>query len=351
MLDNITDWFVSKRKIFRKVFVVILTLIEISFFLIGVQSAEPRYHNGEVVLPAFSEEVDVTSSPLPVLENTSLPEPEVTTPIAFENLKTPVPKATASPNTSPDIGIAPEHTTTPKPENTPEPTSKPNIIDMDSLEVPIYWGDRDKNAVFFTFDDGYDKEALSITLDTLKEKNIKCTFFVVGDYLEYFPDLWKRVIDEGHYLCNHTDSHRILTSLSEEEIRKEITGWEDTISKIIGDEYLIKMKKEFPFFRMPGGGGHNDKKILEILSEYGYIPVGWSLETYNSIIKHHNTEQEPIEPIIDKIVNHVVKNSQNGIIILLHINYLDTPKLDEMLDGVIEKGLTIENLDSLLISK
>lgn len=67
--------------------------------------------------------------------------------------------------------------------------------------------DRHERAVYLTFDDGPIPEATPFILDVLKEHGVKATFFMVGDNVRKYPDLYQRVLDEGHQVGNHTHNH------------------------------------------------------------------------------------------------------------------------------------------------
>src|SRR4029077_24136 len=65
-------------------------------------------------------------------------------------------------------------------------------------------GDGDERAVSLTFDDGPDPTWTSLILDVLKRDGIKASFFIVGSRAELYPDLVRRIVEEGHELGNHT---------------------------------------------------------------------------------------------------------------------------------------------------
>ncbi len=66
---------------------------------------------------------------------------------------------------------------------------------------------REEKTVFLTFDDGPIPEVTEFVLDTLRERNIKATFFCVGDNVRKHPDLFRKVLEEGHLVGNHTFNH------------------------------------------------------------------------------------------------------------------------------------------------
>ena len=76
------------------------------------------------------------------------------------------------------------------------------------LYPKAYWRmDRHEKAVYLTFDDGPIPEATPFILDTLKAFGIKATFFMVGDNVRKHPELYQRIVDEGHQVGNHTHNH------------------------------------------------------------------------------------------------------------------------------------------------
>lgn len=67
--------------------------------------------------------------------------------------------------------------------------------------------DKNEHAVYLTFDDGPIPEATPFILDTLRHYGVKATFFMVGDNVRKHPDLFRRVVSEGHQVGNHTYHH------------------------------------------------------------------------------------------------------------------------------------------------
>ena len=67
--------------------------------------------------------------------------------------------------------------------------------------------DPDDHSVYLTFDDGPIPESTPFILDTLREHGVKATFFVVGENVARYPELFQRIVDEGHQVGNHTYNH------------------------------------------------------------------------------------------------------------------------------------------------
>lgn len=227
----------------------------------------------------------------------------------------------------------------------PEATSIP---EKKEIRRPIYWGNRSQPEVALTFDDGFSRQPVEMTLGTLRKNHLNCTFFVVGRQLTVYPELWQQAVKDGHQICNHTYSHTYLTSLSRKGVEKEISQWEEATKKVLGGDYFKKMKAEFAFIRFPGGAGHKDSVVLETVQELGYFPIAWSAETYSTILKKHDLRNEPAAPIAKEVCQHIVSVSQNGLIGLLHFNVWDVLELEGMLAGIRRKELEIKTVTGVL---
>lgn len=117
-----------------------------------------------------------------------------------------------------------------------------------------------KKEVFLTFDDGPDPEVTSWVLDQLKAHSAKATFFCVGENVERYPEVFKRIQDEGHTVGNHTYDHK--------------NGWATNY-----DNYLVSVKKcghvFGSYFFRPPHGRIKRKQIKKIKPRYRIIM--WSL--------------------------------------------------------------------------
>jgi len=295
------------------------------------------------------------STQVPTLERLTIqltPEPTLTSTLT----QTPTTTVTSIPTVKPTEKILPTvaPTVNTEPTEPPEPiptveSEKPKEAEVETeIRWPIYWGNRNNSEVALTFDDGFSAEAIKTTLEVLNANDITGTFFVVGSQLEAYPDLWQQAVADGHQVCNHTYTHTYLSSLSAEQIKEELFRWEKAAIRVLGEEYVAKMKQEFPYVRFPGGAGHNDKQVLKAVAEVGYWSIAWSQDTYSAVLKNHNYLEESVEPIADEIKQHTVGAAQNGSIVLLHFNVWDTLYLDSMVKGLINKGLQPVTISQVL---
>lgn len=297
----------------------------------ALDSSEPE--------PSSLPDNTVSASPSPTIPVTPAVQPTVSpTPVVSPQ---PDDTVAVSPVPSPTVTMAPQPSVSPAPATPAQP--EPTVPEEKKAEIvyPIKTF-KHKTAIWLTFDDGGNRKAVQKALDVLEENDIQCTFFVVGQYLKANKDLWKKAVEQGHLICNHTQNHKWLSDLSSDGVKKEILEWEATATEVLGEDYVIRMKEEFPYLRMPGGAAANSKRVLGIISDLGYTPIGWNIETYYAVLRHYDLNKDPLDDITRSVASHVTKKASGGSIILLHFNPYDTGRLDEIITGIRDKGLTFE---------
>lgn len=103
----------------------------------------------------------------------------------------------------------------------------------------LIWEIEDANGIFLTFDDGPTPGITEWILAELDKYNAKATFFVLGKNVEMYPDLYKRIVDAGHKVGNHTYSHQ--------------KGWGMSLERYIEDVYFANDFIHTNLFRPPYG--------------------------------------------------------------------------------------------------
>lgn len=209
--------------------------------------------------------------------------------------------------------------------------------------VIVNHGNRETNKVAITIDDGAGAELINQTLDHLRDHNVRATLFPMGWWVEQAPEVWRRAVQEGHELGNHTYSHAFLTTIAEEQIRAELKGWQDAVNEALGYDYNTL------FFRPPGMDGftasqsHATKQIQEIIAGKGMFAVLWDVELVYALRNEVATTA--------RIIEHVLNNAQGGSIVLLHFTPNDIAALPAILDGLRRKGLEPCSLSELLLAE
>ncbi len=192
----------------------------------------------------------------------------------------------------------------------------------------ICMGNKEKKNIYLTFDQGYEAGYTKQILETLKNNNVKATFFITAHYLNTQEELVKQMIDEGHIVGNHTVNHKSMPSLSEEEIKKEVMDLHTSIYQKFG--YDMK-------YIRPPKGEFSEKSIITTNS-LGYKTVMWSFA-----YEDWNENRQPDEV---KSKEKILKNLHNGEIMLLHGNSkTNTNILDGLIKEAKEMGYEFKSLN------
>ena len=106
------------------------------------------------------------------------------------------------------------------------------LLEKDAELYQAYFAKKNKKVVALTFDDGPNPTTTTQALDTLAKYGVKATFFVLGKNIAGNENLLKRMKSEGHVVGNHSWSHPVLSQLSLEDAKKQITDIEDRKSVV-----------------------------------------------------------------------------------------------------------------------
>lgn len=152
-------------------------------------------------------------------------------------------------------------------------------------------------VVSITFDDGPNPRATPRILDALAETGTLATFFVLGRHADRWPELVRRMADEGHQLGNHGYFHRKLHRRTPAYIRDDLTRGADAIERAAGVRPRV--------FRAPHG--FRNPWVTPIARSLGERTIGWSLGVWDSA-----------RPGVDEIVRRALSGMRAGSILLLH---------------------------------
>lgn len=136
-------------------------------------------------------------------------------------------------------------------------------------QLPIYCVDRSDNLVAISFDAAWGNEDTQQLIDILAEYNVKTTFFVVGDWVDKYPESVKALHDAGHEVMNHSNTHAHYNSLSTEEIIADVNACNDKIEAITGVRPTL--------IRCPYG--EYDDHVIAAIRSIGMEPIQWDVDT------------------------------------------------------------------------
>ncbi len=211
--------------------------------------------------------------------------------------------------------------------------SRAIYVSNQNRDLPIYCVDKGQNdkKISISFDAAWDNSDSEHIKEILGERNIRTTFFVVGDWVDKYPETVKSLSDAGHEIMNHSDSHPHMTELSKEKMAEELNKCSDKIEKVTGVRPTL--------FRPPYGDYNND--VVGVARENGYYTIQWSVDSLDWK-----------DLSASEICNRVLKDIQPGSIVLFHNAAKHTPEaLPTLLDQLIADGYEIVPISELIMKE
>ncbi len=144
-----------------------------------------------------------------------------------------------------------------------------------SRKLPIYNVEREDKVCAISFDAAWGNEDTHDLISILEKYKVKATFFVVGDWVERYPESVKELHDAGHDVMNHSNTHPHMTQISKEKMISEVTECDNKIEKITG----VK-----PNLFRPPYGDYNDNVVTN-LKEIGHYTIQWDVDTLAAVGK------------------------------------------------------------------
>lgn len=198
------------------------------------------------------------------------------------------------------------------------------LLDKDAELYKAYYEKKNRKVVALTFDDGPNPATTNQALGTLSKYGIKATFFVLGKNVSGNEEILKRMKADGHVIGNHSWSHPVLSKLSLDEAKKQITDTEDALTKVLGSSSKL--------MRPPYGAITDDIRNSLDLSF-----IMWDVDSLDWKSKNEAA-----------ILTEIQREVKNGSIILMHDIHAETvnalPKVIDYLKGQGYDFVTIPDL-------
>ncbi len=183
-----------------------------------------------------------------------------------------------------------------------------------------------EKKIAITFDDG-PTEFTPKFLELLKKNETKATFFCIGKQIEKYPDIFRKIIEDGHEIGNHTYSHSNKTGFfSTQKMSSEITKNDETILK--------SGNTKTELYRPPFG--ITNPNISRAIKKTEKKSIGWNIRSFDTIIENP-----------DKITSRIIPKIKPGSIILLH----DTSEKTLLVLEDLLLFLNRENYNAVTISR
>lgn len=197
--------------------------------------------------------------------------------------------------------------------------------------LPIYNVETNKQRISITINCAWNADDIDQILDVLDRCNVKTTFFMVGDWVDKFPEETKKIAEKGHEIANHSNSHPHVNNLSYEQNVEEIKKCTEKIKNITG--------KEVKLYRCPYGE-YNDTVVKAALDNE-YKVIQWSIDT----LDYEGLDES-------QMWERINKNLKNGSIILMHNGTENTANsLEGIIKNIQKKGYNIVKVSDLIYSE
>ena len=228
---------------------------------------------------------------------------------------------------------------------TEEPLLPPANVENDLLDIIMDIDARGaEKTAYLTFDDGPSPNVTPSILDTLRRYNVKATFFMLGTSINSYPDLARRVYEEGHLIANHSNGHNYETLYAtEESFMNEVQETEDIITRITNNDHHFKL------FRFPGGsynaGDHAAEKQIykHTLAANGIYHIDW-----NSLNGDAEGRTKNAQELLEYFKMYL--DSDSSTVVLMHDAAAKTATaegLASIIEYLMSKGYVFKRLDEM----
>ena len=187
---------------------------------------------------------------------------------------------------------------------------------------------KDKKLVALTFDDGPNPATTPALLEILKKENVPATFFVLGNRVEFYPEIVQEAYKNGNQIASHTYNHLNLPTIETSRVKEEIDKTSDIIEQAIG------VRPDA--LRPPYGAASEDVKNLA-----NAVIIEWSVDSLDW--KSLNS---------DAVYTEIINNTEDGSIILMHdIDQSSVDGAAKIIPELKAQGYTFVTVDQLIAAR
>lgn len=202
-------------------------------------------------------------------------------------------------------------------------------VALPARQLPIYCVEQEEKRISISFDAAWGGENTAKLLEILEEYDVKATFFLIGDWVDTYPDKVKAIADAGHEVMNHSSHHDHLAGRSRGEVIADVEACNDKVEAITGVRPTL--------IRLPYGD--YDNNALSAIRSLGMEPIQWDVD---SLDWSGISANEIIERVTTKV--------KSGSIILCHNSAENTPEaLPTILDTLLDEGYTFVPISELIL--
>lgn len=214
------------------------------------------------------------------------------------------------------------------------PTPNASVRAVEVSEEEVVRGDPARPNVALVVNVGAGSEPAVSMLDTLREKNLRTTFFVLGWWAERQPEILRRIAEDGHEVASHGHSVFDLTSVSDAAVREDLERADAAIGAVTG-------KTTRPLWS--ASAGYRDARVHRIAASLGYRPIYLTVDSLDW------TQ----DATADGVYTRVMERTVNGAIVVLHFDSPTTTRstavaLPRLIDDLRSAGFSLMTVTELL---
>lgn len=201
-------------------------------------------------------------------------------------------------------------------------------VSASQRKLPIYCTKQEEKKISISFDAAWGAEDTDLLIEILGKYNVKVTFFVVGEWVDKYPEEVKKLHDAGHEVQNHSSTHPHMTNLSKSDMVKEIEGCNSKIEAITGVR---------PTLLRPPYGDYNNA-VVEAVESCSMYTIQWDVDSL---------DWKGISAA--DITKRVTSKVRAGSIVLFHNAAENTPEaLPSILEQLLADGYTFVPISQLI---
>jgi peptidoglycan/xylan/chitin deacetylase (PgdA/CDA1 family) len=201
--------------------------------------------------------------------------------------------------------------------------------------------------IALTFDDGPRPRTTPSILNTLREHDLKATFFVLGRQVKENPDLLRRIVEEGHMIGNHTYDHADMSGLSPKQMRLELRSTQRAVDDALGYHYpMVLMRPPYgsPYFE----GSQGLPVFQRVVRSKGLFPVIWTIDPSDYLFDGH--PQSLVRGVVR--ADQRRRKTQRDQVLLLHDTHRQTVQaLPKIIDHYERSSRQFAEVHELLTDK
>ena len=197
-------------------------------------------------------------------------------------------------------------------------------------QLPIYCVQRDQKLVSISFDAAWGNEDTQQLIDILSQYKVPATFFVVGEWVDKYPESVKALHDAGHEVMNHSNTHAHYPQLSADQVVADLNACNDKIEAVTGVRPTL--------VRLPYGD-YDDSSVNAVRS-IGMEPIQWDVDSLDWK-----------DLAAGEITQRVTSTVQPGSIVLFHNAALHTPEaLPAIIQTLLQEGYTFVPISQIILT-